>query len=77
MPNLIEDHIPENLLEDYVCNKLPESQVEAIETHLLTCPLCRKRCLQLSNFVATLREVASHEYPEMLHIDHRNSDKLS
>jgi hypothetical protein len=49
------DHIPEDLLDEYVRRKLPALADRSIEEHLLICPDCCDRLDLIDAIVAALR----------------------
>lgn len=49
------DHIEENLLEQYAMGDLPEQPRAALDEHLLGCPDCQSRLVQLDAFLAAFR----------------------
>lgn len=49
------DHIEENLLEQYAMGGLPEPPRAAVDEHLLSCPDCQSRLVQLDAFLAAFR----------------------
>jgi anti-sigma factor RsiW len=51
-------HLTEDLLEQYVLAKLAESDLEAVEEHLLTCRDCRDRLIDVERFVTTIQAAA-------------------
>jgi anti-sigma factor RsiW len=51
-------HLTEDLLEQYVLAKLPESDLEPVEEHLLTCQDCRDRLIDVERFVTTIQAAA-------------------
>jgi len=57
------DHIEENLLEQYAMGALPEPALPALDEHLLGCPDCQARLVQLDAFLAAFRP-AVHEMQE-------------
>jgi anti-sigma factor RsiW len=51
------DHIEENLLEQYAMGVLAEQPRAALDEHLLGCPDCQSRLVQLDAFLAAFRPV--------------------
>jgi hypothetical protein len=49
------DHIEENLLEQYAIGDSPEQSRAAIDEHLLCCQDCQSRLVQLDTFLAAFR----------------------
>jgi len=58
-----DQHIPDEALELYAMNRLPETDTEGLETHLLTCERCQERLKDVDEYVkavrAALRELRS------------------
>jgi hypothetical protein len=52
------DHLREDVLEQYVLNKLAEPDLESIEEHLLICQDCRDRLIDVERFVTTIQAAA-------------------
>ena len=50
-------HISEDLLDRYALKKLPESEVVALEEHLLLCSDCQDRLRLTEDFIEALRDV--------------------
>jgi Putative zinc-finger len=48
-------HIEENLLEQYAIDALPEQPRAEVDEHLLGCPECQSRLVQLDAFLAAFR----------------------
>jgi len=58
-----DDHIPEESLELYSMNRLPETETEQLEIHLLTCEHCQDRLRQVDDYVRAVR-LALREMPK-------------
>jgi len=52
---MFSEHIEENLLEQYAMGALPELPRAALDEHLLGCPDCQSRLVQLDAFMAAFR----------------------
>ncbi|HVX66193.1 MAG TPA: zf-HC2 domain-containing protein [Bryobacteraceae bacterium] len=55
MTDLFSEHPVPRLLESYALEDLPESDLSAIEEHLLVCERCRQVVAELDVFAPTLR----------------------
>jgi len=55
----INRHLDEGELEQYSMGELPESELGALEEHLLVCELCRLRLDETDDFVASMRGAAA------------------
>ena len=53
-----QNHIAEDVLEQYVGAKLREAEVGRVEEHLLICQRCRERAAWLDDFVSSIRSAA-------------------
>ena len=49
-------HLTEDGIETYCLNRLDESRLEEIETHLLLCQKCQWSVEEMDAYVASLRE---------------------
>jgi hypothetical protein len=49
-------HLTEDGIETYCLNRLDESKLEEIETHLLLCQKCRRSVVEMDTYLASLRE---------------------
>jgi anti-sigma factor RsiW len=49
-------HLTEDGIETYCLNRLDESKLEEIETHLLLCQKCRRLVVEMDTYRASLRE---------------------
>ena len=54
----MSNHIEENLLERYAMGLVPEQLLAELEEHLLACPDCQSRLMQLDQFLAAFRQAA-------------------
>ena len=43
------EHIPQDALEQYAMETLPESEIEPLEMHLLVCEACQDRLRDLGS----------------------------
>jgi hypothetical protein len=59
MPLDNKSHWNEVELEQYSMGKLPQAEVEALEEHLLVCPLCRDHLSQADDFTTSMRRVSA------------------
>ena len=50
-----DHHIPEEALELYSMNRLPETDTEQLETHLLICEDCQARLKEVDEYVKAVR----------------------
>ena len=60
-------HISQDALERYTMETLPESEIEALEMHLLVCDACQDRLRHLDQFITALCAAArkiAQEMPE-------------
>jgi hypothetical protein len=48
-------HPSEETLENYALGRLPESEVAAVETHLLTCTACQESLTEADNYVSAMK----------------------
>ena len=53
-----DNHIAEDVLEEYVRAKLSDAGVIPVEEHLLICQRCRERVAWLDDFVGAIRAAA-------------------
>jgi hypothetical protein len=51
----VPKHVPGDTLERYVMNRLPESELEPVEEHLLICPQCQDRLEAKDEFVKAMK----------------------
>jgi hypothetical protein len=51
----VQRHVPGDTLERYVMNRLPESELEPAEEHLLICPQCQDRLEARIEFVTAMK----------------------
>jgi len=58
MQVVTENHIAEDVLEQYAMAKLSEVEVVPVEEHLLICEGCRERLAWLDDFVGSIRSAA-------------------
>ena len=58
-------HPTEEILEEYVFDRLPEELTAPIEEHLLICPICQDAIVDTDRFVSDLTLAAG--YPPYLH----------
>ena len=49
-------HLTEDGIETYCLNRLDESRLEEIETHLLLCQKCQGLVVEMDTYVASLLE---------------------
>lgn len=56
--------ISEDAIEQYAMNKLPESEMEPLEEHLLVCLPCQDRVQLADEFLAVLRAAANRNAEE-------------
>jgi hypothetical protein len=49
-------HLTEDGIENYCLNRLDESELEEIETHLLLCQKCQWLVVEMDTYLASLRE---------------------
>ena len=49
-------HLTEDGIETYCLNRLDESELEEIETHLLLCQKCQRLVVEMDIYLASLRE---------------------
>src|SRR5262249_22051828 len=54
----IGPHLPEESLEKYAFGRLPASELEAVEQHLLVCEYCRERLETEDNFAEAMHALA-------------------
>ena len=47
-------HIDEDTLELYAMNRLPEADAAPVEEHLLVCPHCQDRLIEIDRLLADL-----------------------
>jgi anti-sigma factor RsiW len=52
-------HLIDDSLEQYVLLTLPESDLQAVEEHLLTCAKCRRRLQETEEYIAAMRLAAA------------------
>jgi len=55
---MAQNHIAEDVLEQYAMSKLGEAEVIPVEEHLLICEQCRERVAWLDEFVRSMRAAA-------------------
>jgi anti-sigma factor ChrR (cupin superfamily) len=53
-----QNHIAEDVLEQFVMAKLSEAEVVPVEEHLLICQRCCERVAWLDGFVGSIRSAA-------------------
>ncbi len=53
-----DEHIPQDALEQYAMETLPESEIAPLEMHLVGCEACQDRLGHLNQFMADLLKVA-------------------
>ena len=68
MTNPYSDHPSEEALESFLLNRLPEAELEIVETHILACELCVEQLEQLESLIAaaknfTAKPAAKHPHP--------------
>ncbi len=56
MPTSLESHPPEEALELYALDRLPEEEQIAIDEHLLICEECRRRLSDTDEYVAAMQQ---------------------
>jgi hypothetical protein len=49
-------HLTEDGIETYCLNRLDESELEEIETHLLLCQKCQRLVVEMDTYLTSLRE---------------------
>ena len=59
----LPSHPTEEILEEYVFDRLPERLVAQVEEHLLVCPSCQNAVAETDRFVSTLRVAAKSPAP--------------
>ncbi len=53
------NHIADDLIDEYVLARLPETAAAALEEHLLICELCRDRLQLTEEFIQALRAASA------------------
>jgi len=56
-------HATSDQLEDYVLGRLPASDVDGLEEHLMVCAECRARLGEIEDFVGGVKEALGEEKP--------------
>jgi len=54
-----EEHIPEDMLDEFVMEMLPEQDYIFWEEHLLICPTCQDRLAQTDEYVRLIKSAAA------------------
>lgn len=55
----LDNHAPEEMLEEYSRGKLPDAEAECLEEHLLVCPRCQDRLAEVDAYVGAARQAAA------------------
>jgi hypothetical protein len=62
--NWSQSHLSEEVLEEYVFDRLPETLAAPVEEHLLICQICQNAIAETDEFVAAMKVVASQPAPQ-------------
>lgn len=57
-PNL-NHHIPEEILDEFAMEKLPEQELVLWEEHLLICELCQERLAETDEYVLLMKDATA------------------
>lgn len=57
IPALPDIHPSEDVLEEYVFERLPDNESAGVEEHLLVCPQCRQSIQRIDEFIFALRQI--------------------
>ena len=48
-------HIPEDMLEKYVLDRLPHANIATVDEHLLVCPTCQTTLQTINEYIAVMK----------------------
>ena len=59
LPPQIDEHLDEDVLEQYALRVLPADLIQTVDEHLLKCALCQAKLTETDEFVALFRAAAT------------------
>jgi len=68
MTNPYSDHPTEEALESFLLNRLPEAELEIVETHILACELCVEQLENLEILIAATKTAAIEPAAKQTHL---------